>query len=74
MRGDGHIVDDEGKEQNISTIIHFAALMPLSKKQEGCGLSAQKIHEVSITQQLYLMGFSGDVMPQELLRNITKTL
>jgi hypothetical protein len=62
------------KKENISTVIYFAALMPLSKKQEGCKLSAQKIHVVSITQQLYLMGFCGDVMPRELLRNITKTL
>jgi hypothetical protein len=61
-------------KENISTVIYFAALMPLRKKQEGCRLSAQRFYEVSITQQLYLMGFSGDVIPRELLRNVTKTL
>jgi hypothetical protein len=30
-------------KESISTVIYFAALMPLSKMQEGCRLRAQKI-------------------------------
>lgn len=56
------------KKQNISTVICFAALMPLRQRQELCKLSAQGIHVVSITQQLHVMGFSFEVMPRDLLR------
>lgn len=56
------------KKESISTIIYFAALMPLRQKQELCKLSARRIHVVSITQQLHVMGFSFKVMPWDLLR------
>jgi hypothetical protein len=56
------------KKENISTVICFAALMPLRQRQELCKLSAQGIHLVSITQQLHVMGFSFEVMPRDLLR------
>jgi len=54
-------------KENISTVICFAALMPLRQRQELCKLSAQGIHVVSITQQLHVMGFSSEVMPRDLL-------
>lgn len=56
------------KKENISTVICFAALMPLRQRQELCKLSAQGIHVVSITQQLHVMAFSFEVMPRDLLR------
>jgi hypothetical protein len=59
----------EKEKKNISTLICFAALMPLRQRQELCKLSAQRIHVVSITQQLHVMGFSFEVMPRDLLRS-----
>jgi hypothetical protein len=56
------------KKENISTVICFTALMPLSQREELCSLSAQGIHLVSITQQLHVMGFSFEVMQRDLLR------
>jgi hypothetical protein len=40
------------KKENISTVIYFAALMPLSKKQEGvqaeCSENSRGIHYATI--------------------------